>query len=164
MKMERRIYHVPDNGILITNAKQTFGIIDRKFYLVDEKGNRNELPEFHWSKFEEEKKDWHWTFSNTKLSKDLVGIFWAYTNGFSFIISDYNSLAEQNRKRNRKKPRIIQQKCRNDIKTMPSNSLNYSDKHLPRIQNAVRVETFLIAFITSSVGASIAKSRYWALT
>lgn len=93
----RRIYHIPDNGVLIINSKQMMGVIDRKFYLTDESGNIAELPEFHWSKFEEEKHDWHWTFSNTKLSKDLVGVFWACTNRFSFIISNYLSLKEQNR-------------------------------------------------------------------
>jgi hypothetical protein len=92
----RRIYRIPNNGILIINAKQTFGVIDRKFYLVDENGNKVEMPEFHWSKFEQEQNDWHWTFSSTKLSKNLIGVFWAYTNRFSFIVSDYLSLEEQN--------------------------------------------------------------------
>lgn len=94
---DRRIYHIPDNGILIINAKQMMGVIDRKFYFIGENGNKTELLEFHWSKFEEEKNDWHWMFSDTKLSKDLVGVFWAYTNRFSFIISSYESLEEQNR-------------------------------------------------------------------
>lgn len=93
----RRIYHIPDSGILIINAKQMMGAIDRKFHLVDENGNKTKLPEFHWSEFEKEKNDLHWMFSNTKLSKDLVGVFWAYTNRFSFVISNYSSIEEQNR-------------------------------------------------------------------
>lgn len=92
-----RLYQIPNDGVLITNAKRSLGVIDRKFYLVDENGNKTELPAFHWSSFEEEKADWHWTFSKTKLSKDLVGVFWAYSNGFSFIVSDFNSLENQNK-------------------------------------------------------------------
>lgn len=91
----RRIYKIPDNGILITNSKETFGIINRKFYLVNEKGERNQLPEFSWSNFEDEKANWLWVFSKTKLTKDLVGVFWAYSGRFSFIISDYETLEKE---------------------------------------------------------------------
>ncbi len=104
----RRIYHIPENGILITSGKRTMGVIDRKFYLVDESGNQAELPEFHWSKFEEEQNDWHWTFSEIKLSKDLVGVFWAYRNGFSFIVSDYLSLEKEDKKMKEEKQKMFQ--------------------------------------------------------
>lgn len=95
----RRIYQIPDNGVLITNAKQTFGVIDRKFYSVDENGNQAELPEFHWNRFEEEKGDWHWTFSRTKLSNDLVGVMNnpGIINYLIFTVSDYQSLEKESK-------------------------------------------------------------------
>lgn len=85
----RTIYQIPDNGILITKIPRTMGVIDRKFYLVEEDGNRMEIPEFHWDNFEKEGADWHWRFSRTQPTTDSVGVFWAYRNDFSFIISDY---------------------------------------------------------------------------
>lgn len=90
----RRIYRIPDNGVLITNANQTFGFIDRKFYLLDENGNKTELPEFNRSKFEEEEGRWYWTISKTKLSKNTVGIMWhpSPANYEIFAVSDYQSL------------------------------------------------------------------------
>lgn len=104
----RRIYRIPDGGVLITNAKQTMGVIDRKFYLKDDAGGETELPEFHWSKFEREKDDWHWSFSKTNLSKDLVGIFWAYQNNFSFIVSDYEALEQENKSTKAEKQKLFQ--------------------------------------------------------
>jgi hypothetical protein len=99
----RRIYRFPDSGVLITKSKKTMGVIDRKFYLVDENGNRIKLPEFHWNNFEEEQKDWHWLFSSTKLSKDSLGVFWAYRNELGFVISNYKSVettTKENREEN----------------------------------------------------------------
>lgn len=95
----RRIYQIPHNGILVTNAKETFGVVDRKFYLIDDNGNEIQLPEFHWSKFEEEQNDWHWTFSRTKLSKNLVGVISnpSNINYLSFTISDYQSLENESK-------------------------------------------------------------------
>jgi hypothetical protein len=40
----RRIYKLPENGILITNFKKTRGILDQEFYFVDETGNRIPIP------------------------------------------------------------------------------------------------------------------------
>lgn len=93
----RRIYQIPDNGILMTNANRTFGVIDHKFYLIDENGNQIQLPEFHWSKFEEEQNDWHWTFSKTKLSKNLFGVINhpSNINYLIFTVSDYQSLENE---------------------------------------------------------------------
>jgi hypothetical protein len=93
----RRIYRIPDNGILITNSKQTLGVIDREFYFVDENGKETKLIELHRTNFEEEKKDWHWIFSNTKPTKGSVGVFWAYTNRFSFIVSNYFEIEAQSK-------------------------------------------------------------------
>ncbi|MDQ3634749.1 MAG: DUF6843 domain-containing protein [Aridibacter sp.] len=90
----RRIYEFSNDGLIITKASQTFGVVDREFYLINEYGNRTELPELHWSNFDKEKEDWHWIFSSNELSKDMVGVFWAYHNSFSFMISDYYSIKE----------------------------------------------------------------------
>lgn len=95
----RRIYQFPDNGILITNAKQTFGVIDRKFYLINEKVNQTQLSEFHRTNFEKEQNDWHWTFSRTKLSKNLVGVINhpSNINYLIFTVSDYESLETESK-------------------------------------------------------------------
>jgi hypothetical protein len=103
----KRIYQIPNDGILITKSKQTMGVIDRKFYLIDENGNQTQMPEFHWNKFEEEQKDWHWTFSRIRLSKTLVGVFWAYRSDFSFIISDYDSQEGQDKKTKEEKQKLF---------------------------------------------------------
>lgn len=85
----RRIYRIPENGVLILKGSQTLGFIDRKFYLIDEEENLTKLPEFHWSNFVKEKEDWHWLFSSSEISPKSTGIFWAYHNSFSFIVSNY---------------------------------------------------------------------------
>ena len=65
------------------------GLLDRKFVLVDGDRENRVIPEFHWDTFEEERRDWHWYFSQTELTRETVGSFWAYQNRFSFIISNY---------------------------------------------------------------------------
>ena len=123
---EHRIYTIPEDGILIFNTKRTLGVTDRKFYLIDEKGNQTELPQFHWSEFEREKEDWHWKSAKTNLSKDLVGVFWAYTNSFSFIISDYLSLENQIKETNEKLGKEFSEKVKTAVKKVfdPNGILN----------------------------------------
>jgi len=41
----RRIYRVPDDGMLITKFEREFGIIDNEFYLIDTEGNKLILKE-----------------------------------------------------------------------------------------------------------------------
>ena len=111
-----RIYDFSKNNIVITNAKETLGVIDRKFILVDENGIRTELPEFHRDNFEEEQKDWHWLFSPTKLTRNLVGVFWAYNNNRSFIISDYDSLERQDKEIREKAAKLFQNRLESTLK------------------------------------------------
>jgi hypothetical protein len=92
----RRLYTIPESGILIVNGAETLGVIDRKFELVDASGNRKKIPEFHWGHYDREREDWHWYLSGDKLDRETVGVFWAYTTGFSFIVSSYDS--EENNK------------------------------------------------------------------
>ncbi len=40
----RRIYRIPDDGILITKFKREAGFIDDEFYLIDNQGNKILLP------------------------------------------------------------------------------------------------------------------------
>jgi hypothetical protein len=91
----RRIYDFSQNNIVITKSKSQLGVLNRQFYSLDKTGKRTEMPEFHWGNFEEEQKDWHWVFSGSNLSKNTVGVFWAYRNDYSFVISDYEFLEKQ---------------------------------------------------------------------
>lgn len=96
---DQRVYRIPSNGILITNAKETLGVIDRKFYLIDENEKLILVPKYYWSNFEREKDDWHWLFSSSQLSYDSVGIFWAYHNSFNFFVSSYRYIEEETKEK-----------------------------------------------------------------
>src|ERR1700752_1549026 len=50
----RRVYEIPDNGILLTQFEKNDGFIDRQYYVVDERGKRTALPVFEFKHF---KKD-----------------------------------------------------------------------------------------------------------
>lgn len=93
-ELGRRIYRFPESGVLIVNGPRTYGVIDRRFMLVDQHGNKSRIPEFHWSDIEQEKLDWHWFLSHSGLTADTVGVFWAYQSSFSFIVSSYGNFAE----------------------------------------------------------------------
>ena len=109
-----RIYKIPDNGVIITSAGQTFGVIDRKFYLIDENENRSELPEFHWSKFEQERNDWHWTFSGIEINKQTVGVdnHPGIVNYLIFTVSDYASLEKETEETKKEKQKSFQDKIK----------------------------------------------------
>lgn len=119
----RRIYDFSKNNIVITSANETLGVIDRKFYLVDENGNRTNIPEFHWRSYEEEQKDWHWSSSQIELSKYSVGVFWAYRNDRSFIISDYHSLERQDKETKEETEKIFQNELESALKECRQYSL-----------------------------------------
>jgi hypothetical protein len=95
----KRIFDVSQNIFFITSDSQTVGIINRKFYFVDENGNKSKIPEFHWTKFEDEKNDWHWFFSEFEITKNLVGFKEQKysTNYQSYVISDYQSLENESK-------------------------------------------------------------------
>ena len=38
-----RVYVIPENGILLTNFKDQYGKVDRKYYYLDESGNRESI-------------------------------------------------------------------------------------------------------------------------
>lgn len=49
----RRVYKIPETGVLFTKFKQTQGIHNRKFYYVDKKGARKELGIFDYREYNE---------------------------------------------------------------------------------------------------------------
>jgi hypothetical protein len=121
----RRIYDFSKNNIVITMSKATLGVIDREFYLIDESGNRTQLPEFHWSKFEDEQKDWHWTFSKMKLSKDLVGVDTqsGNINYLIFTVNDYQSLEKESKEIKEEKQKSFRNKLESSLKKCRQYSL-----------------------------------------
>lgn len=43
-KNGKRIYRIPNDGVLITKFKREFGIVEDDFYLIDSFGNKTPLP------------------------------------------------------------------------------------------------------------------------
>ncbi|MFS4469710.1 DUF6843 domain-containing protein [Maribacter sp. 2210JD10-5] len=99
---DRRVYRIPDDGILLTKFKTPSGLIDHKYFLVDNNGNRTELTKMDVRDYNEE-------YTNTKNPneppRDTLGIFgWGglgnmigtgYTESVSFqsfSVSTYDSL------------------------------------------------------------------------
>jgi hypothetical protein len=93
----QRIYDVAQTNVFITSENKSFGLIDRTFYFVDDSENRTKIPEFHLNKFEEERNEWHWVFSNTELTKTLVGYFSlrGTQNYQGYLISDYLTIENE---------------------------------------------------------------------
>lgn len=50
---KKRMYIIPENGILITQFKQEFGIINQEYYYVDAKGSRTLIPKMMLQDFNE---------------------------------------------------------------------------------------------------------------
>jgi hypothetical protein len=44
----RRIYEIPDNGILLTQFKAEFGFIDYRYFMVDSNGAQTSLPIYEY--------------------------------------------------------------------------------------------------------------------
>jgi hypothetical protein len=114
----RRIYRIPDNGFLILKGKQTFGFTDRKLFLIDDDGNLTNLPEFYWSKFEDEEKQFNSIFSKTTLTKDLVGVFYHLSNidYQRFTVSNYQALENETKESAEMKDKLFQNKVDNLLK------------------------------------------------
>jgi hypothetical protein len=96
----RRLYALSPEGILITQATKNDGYLNRKFYQVPDEGYREEIPQFRRQDFDTEKKEWgtYTWVANKELTKENVGVFWAYgtktyltsRNSISYIVSDYH--------------------------------------------------------------------------
>jgi len=91
----RRIYEIPANGILLTQFKDEYGIIDHEYYYVKHNGNRTPLKVFKYEHTNDGTIKWLIT------NHHEVGIFFdgttgAYGNGNAkyeqFRVSDYAGL------------------------------------------------------------------------
>ena len=108
----RRIYRIPENGVLILKGSQMQGFVERKYFLTDDEGKLTQLPEFYWSKFEDEQNQFNSIFSKTKLTKDLVGVFSRPSNiqYQKVTVSDYQSLENKTRESSEMNAKLFQEK------------------------------------------------------
>lgn len=73
---KKRVYIIPENGVLITQFKQEMGIIDQEFYYIDAKGGRTPIPEMEMADFNQD--DSTKKFSN-EPPRDKLGAFFVFT-------------------------------------------------------------------------------------
>jgi hypothetical protein len=68
----RRLFEIPENGILISKFEDEYGIIDQYYFLIDSNGVRTELPKLDVRDFNEE-----WTTSKNvnESSRNELGVF-----------------------------------------------------------------------------------------
>ena len=88
----RRIYELPPNGILVTQFKAEYGIIDHRYFYVDSSGNRTQLDIFQDESF----KDSTISVDRNKIGIFSDGITGQYAEGKKapfqfFFVSSYNS-------------------------------------------------------------------------
>jgi hypothetical protein len=130
----RRVYQVPTNGILLTQFKDEYGIVDHQYYYVDGKGNRKPLPIFSY----EYNKDG--TIKWVIKDQHEAGIFFDGTTGGygnenikyqEFRVSDYSSLDSMESKDNFMK-RVEQILKKNDFlaDTLSADEMKKVDQRL----------------------------------
>jgi hypothetical protein len=91
----RRVYRIPNSGVLFQEGDRTFGVMDQQFYILDDTGGRTRLPVFHYSNYDEERNSWRWRFSNAELNGDTLGVFWAYWSYEAFTVSTFRQTANE---------------------------------------------------------------------
>lgn len=90
----RRVYEIPTNGILLTQFKDEYGLVDRKYFYVDSNGKRRALKIFRDETFKDTKSN---------VNSEEIGIFLDGTTGQygkppkavwwqEFILTNYNNL------------------------------------------------------------------------
>ena len=90
----RRIYRIPKNGVLIQQGKRSEGLIDRRFFLVDDDGKLTELPEFSYHNYQDERNSWRRWFGD-EIAEESLGAFWAYFSKEAFIILTFREMASR---------------------------------------------------------------------
>ena len=90
---DRRVYEIPNDGILMTKFEDEQGFINQEFYLVDKNGKRKKIEQLDVRDFNEE---WTTEKNPNEPPRTKLGIFHAgrtYSNGNSgFYISTYKDL------------------------------------------------------------------------
>ena len=102
----RRIYRIPNDGILFTKFEKPSGLINHKYYLINENGTQTELTKMDVRNYNE---DYTITKNPNEPPRDTLGIFsWGslgtmtgpgYRDGISFqsfSVSTYDSLNNSN--------------------------------------------------------------------
>lgn len=90
---EGLVYKIPNDGILILSNEQKFGFIEHNYYLVDENGNRTELPKLDVRDFNEE-----WTLEKNpnEPPRDKLGVFhWGRTGSMGKMIDENGEVTNQ---------------------------------------------------------------------
>lgn len=91
----RRLYKIPDHGILLTQFKDKQGFIDQQYYLVDENGTKTLLPQLDVRDYNEE-----WTLGKNpkEPSRDILGVFHAGRvsgeGSYEFYVTTYRHLRD----------------------------------------------------------------------
>jgi hypothetical protein len=91
----RRIYKVPVDGILLTQFKDEYGIVDHQYYYIDRRGNRKSLPIFKYEYNNDGTTKWE-IKDNHEIGIFLDGTTGGYGNSNikyqEFIVTDYATL------------------------------------------------------------------------
>ena len=122
---DRRIYRIPNNGLLLTKFKKPSGLIDHQYYLVNENGTRTKLTKMDVRDYNE---DYTITKNPNEPSRDTLGVFkWGSLGNATgidnndsysfqeFFVTDYNGLGKTYGKEYMNFTKLISEK-RNDCK------------------------------------------------
>ncbi len=85
---ERRLYDIPEDGVLITQFIKESGILDHEYYLIDSAGNKTSIPFLDSRDF---KESWNYADSTKEPSRDLVGVFLQGTSFYHSADLEYSS-------------------------------------------------------------------------
>jgi len=90
---EGLVYNIPPDGILLLDKEQQYGFVDHKYYLIDENGNRTELPKMDVRDFNEK---WRLNKNPNEPSRDKLGVFhWGRTGGVGKIIDENGDVSNK---------------------------------------------------------------------
>lgn len=88
------IYRIPEDGILILDAKQEYGFIEHSYLFEDEQGKRTEIPKMDVRNFNEE---WTVELNPNEPSREKLGVFhWGRTGSIGKKIDANGNVTNQN--------------------------------------------------------------------